>query len=158
MKRIIAMAVSAACLSALSLTASAAEIKPEQQIKYRQSGYSFMAWNMKKIGAQVVDNTVPFNKEQVKAAADVIAAVANSGMGALYTKDSAANVGNMKTAVKPEFFQKPDEVKAIAIEFTKAANELAKVAAGGDAGAIKVAFGKVGESCKKCHDSFKQKD
>ena len=42
--------------------------------------------------------------------------------------------------------------------FNKEANELAKVAATGDAAALKVQFGKVGETCKGCHDKFRQED
>ena len=42
--------------------------------------------------------------------------------------------------------------------FNKEANELAKVAASGDAAALKVQFGKVGETCKGCHDKFRKDD
>ena len=56
-------------------------LKPEEMIKYRKAGYSFMSWNMGKIKANL-DGT--FNKEQVIAAANVIAGTANSGMGALF--------------------------------------------------------------------------
>jgi cytochrome c556 len=40
--------------------------------------------------------------------------------------------------------------------FVKEANELQKVAATGDAAAIKAQFGKTGESCKACHDKFRK--
>ncbi len=39
--------------------------------------------------------------------------------------------------------------------FNKEANELAKVAESGDVAAIKVQFGKTGETCKACHDKFR---
>ena len=42
--------------------------------------------------------------------------------------------------------------------FNKEANELAKVAATGDAAAVKVQFGKLGQTCKGCHDDFRKKD
>jgi cytochrome c556 len=35
---------------------------------------------------------------------------------------------------------------------------MAKVAAGGDAAAVKTQFGKLGEACKACHDKFRQDD
>ena len=70
---------------ALSFAAAAqAQVKPEDQIKFRQSGYTFMGWNMGKIKGQVIDNPANYNKEQVIAAANAIAGIANSGMGALY--------------------------------------------------------------------------
>ena len=40
--------------------------------------------------------------------------------------------------------------------FNKEANELARVAATGDAAAIKAQFGKTGGTCKACHDAFRK--
>jgi cytochrome c556 len=144
---------------ALGLAAGAsAQMKPEDQIKARKSGYAFMAWNMGKIKGLVVDNPSSFNKDQVAAAANVIAATANSGMGALFGPGTDKDVGSQKTRVKAEFFQQTDEVKKLAVAFIKEANDLQKVAATGDAAAIKVQFGKTGESCKACHDKFRKDD
>lgn len=144
---------------ALSIAAGAsAQVKPEDQIKYRKAGYSFMSWNMGKIKAQVIDNPGSFNKDQVAAAANSIAATANSGMGALYGPGTDKDVGNQKTRVKPEFFKEQDEVRKVAMAFAKEANELQKVAATGDIAAIKAQFGKTGESCKACHDKFRKDD
>jgi cytochrome c556 len=122
-------------------------------IKTRKAGYSFMSWNMGKIKANV-DGT--FNKDQVVGAANAIAAIANSGMGALYGPGTEKDVGDQKTRVKPEFFQQQDKVKELATNFVKETNELAKVAATGDAAAIKAQFGKAGASCKACHDAFRK--
>ncbi len=134
---------------------AAAQVKPEDQIKFRKAGYSFMSWNMGKIKAQVVEGSVPFNKDQVAAAAAAIAGIANSGMGQLYGPGTDRDVGNQKTRVKPELFQNMEEVGKLAKNFNMAANDLAKVAADGDQATIKAAFGKLGESCKACHDKFR---
>ena len=128
-------------------------LKPEEMIKFRKSGYSFMSWNMGKIKANLDGN---FNKEQVIAAANVVAATANSGMGALFGPGTEKDAGNEKTRVKPEFFQQPEKVRELAMAFNKEANELAKVAAGGDPAAIKALFGKTGGTCKACHDAFRK--
>lgn len=138
--------------------AVAAEVKPEYLVKVRQSGYTFMAWNMGKIKAQVVENKVPFNKDEVANAANAIAALANSGMGALYAVGTEKATGWHETKALPEIFTDKEGVKKVAIAFNKEANELAKVAATGDAAAIKAQYGKVGEACKSCHDKFKAKD
>ena len=130
-------------------------MKPEDAIKYRQAGYSYMGWSMGKIKANLEGT---YNKDQVIAAANTIAAIANSGMGALYVPGSDKDVNGVKTRVKPEFFQKQQEVGKLAMAFNKEANELAKVAATGDAAAVKAQFGKVGGSCKACHDDFRIKD
>ena len=92
--------------AALSIAVGAsAQMKPEDMIKTRQAGYAFMGWNMGKIKAQVVDGSVPFNKEQVQAAANLIAATANSGMGALYGPGTDEGTGWHETRLKPEFFK-----------------------------------------------------
>lgn len=154
MKHKLILALAFAGVAAASVQAAG----PEDLIKYRQSGYAFMAWNMGKIKGQVIENPASFNKEQVIAAANAIAAIANSGMGALYAPGTETGKGWAPTRAKPEIFKKQDEVKKAAIAFNKEANELAKVAAGGDIAAIRAQFGKVGETCKGCHDDFRTED
>ena len=71
---------------------------------------------------------------KVAAAANVVAATANSGMGALFAPGTEKDVGDQKTRVKPEFFDPANKSKLneVALAFNKEANELAKVAATGD--------------------------
>ena len=141
---------------ALSIAAGAsAQVKPEDQIKYRKAGYSFMSWNMGKIKAQVIDGKEPYDQAKVAAAANAIAAIANSGMVALYSPDTTTAQLGKQTRLKPEFFDNLEEAGRIGGEFVKNANQLASVAAGNDQAAIKKAFGDVGGSCKSCHDKFR---
>ncbi|AVR87017.1 c-type cytochrome [Thauera aromatica] len=138
---------------ALSLaTAASAQVKPEDQIKFRQAGYSFMSWNMGKIKANLEGE---YNAKQVEAAANAIAAIAGSGMGALYGPGTEKDIGNLKTRVKPEFFQQMQNVGKLATDFNAAAANLAKVAASGDKAAVQKAFGATGETCKACHDKYR---
>ena len=127
-------------------------LKPEEMIKTRKAAYSFMSWNMGKIKANLDGS---FNQDQVVHAANAVAAVANSGLGALFGPGTDKEVGGEKTRVKPEFFQQQDKVREVAMNFNKEANELAKVAATGDKAAIQAQFGKTGATCKACHDSFR---
>jgi cytochrome c556 len=138
--------------ASISLSA-AAQMKVEDAIKIRQAGYRFMAWNMGKIDTNLKGE---FNADDVKNAASVIAATANSGMGALYPAGSDKGVGFHETAVKPEFFKNMTKVVELARNFNKEANELLKVAASGDKDVIKAQFGKVGGTCKACHDDFRK--
>lgn len=148
-----------ACTAGLLMAGAAgvamAQVSAEDQIKYRKAGYSYMAWNMGKIKAQVVDGSVAYDQKQVEAAANTIAAIANSGMGALYGPGTEQSVGNQKTRVKPEFFTDQAGVREVAVAFNQAANNLAQVAAAGDKDAIAKAFGQVGQSCKGCHDKYR---
>ncbi|MCX8145006.1 MAG: cytochrome c [Azovibrio sp.] len=145
----------AAALAVSGAAVAQQPLKPEEAIKYRQAGYAYMGWSMGKIKANLEGT---YNKEQVVAAANTIAAIANSGMGALYVPGSDKEVNGVKTRVKPEFFQKQQEVGKLAMAFNKEANELARVAATGDVAAVKAQFGKVGGTCKACHDDFRMKD
>ncbi len=145
--------IALALLSVSLVSGSAvAQVKPEDAIKFRQSGYTFMAWNMGRIKSNV-DGA--FNKDEVIKAANSIQAVANSGMGALYLPGTDKGKGWKDTRVKSELFTDKEGVGKVGMAFVKEANELAKVAATGDAAAVKVQFGKVGETCKGCHDKFR---
>jgi cytochrome c556 len=142
-------------LGAISLTLATtaiAQVKPEDQIHYRQAGYSFMSWNMGKIKANLEGQ---YDAKQVEAAANAIAGIANSGMGALFGPGTDKDIGGVKTNVKPEFFQNKEEVGKLAKDFIAAANNLSKVAASGDKSAVKKAFGDTGAACKACHDKFR---
>lgn len=148
MKKIVAALVLAGFAAGAS-----AQMKPEDAIKFRQSTYGFMAWNMGKIKASLEGT---YNKEEVAKAAHAIAVSANSGMGALYLPGTDKGTGWKETRLKSEFFSQQEEVGKIARAFNAAANELDKAAASGDAAAVKVAFGKTGEGCKACHDKFRK--
>lgn len=128
--------------------------KPEQLIKWRQSAYQVIAWNTGRVKANVEGT---YNKEDVIKAANTIAALANSGLGALFAPGTETGKGWKETAVKPELFtdKKAGEVAAA---FNKEANELARVAALGDVAQIKAQLGKLQGTCKACHDDFRKKD
>ena len=129
--------------------------KAEDQIRWRQSAYQTMAWNMARIKANVEGT---YNKDQVVEAANVVQAIANSKMGALFQPGTDKGKGWKETRVKPEFFkpESKDELGKLAGGYNKEANEMARVAATGDLGAIKTQFGKLGESCKACHEKFRK--
>ncbi|UCV20233.1 c-type cytochrome [Ferribacterium limneticum] len=134
---------------------AAAQVKVEDAIKFRQSGYGFMAWNMGRIKMNVEGGQ--FNKEEVIKAANAIQAIANSGMGALYVPGSDKGTGWEATRAKPGIFTDKENVGKLAMAFNKEANEMAKVAATGDAAAVGAQLGKLGGSCKGCHDDYKAK-
>ena len=121
-------------------------------IKYRQAGYKFMAWNTGRIKSNLEGS---YNRDEVVKASNAIAAIANSGMGALYAPGTEKAFGTVHTHVKPELFTDKEGVGKVAMAFNKEANELARVAAGGDAAVVKVQFGKLVESCKACHKDYR---
>lgn len=139
---------------ALAAGSAVAQIKPENAIKYRQSGYGFMAWNMTRIYTNVNGT---YNKEEVIKAANAIQAIANSGMGALFLPGTDKGTGWEPTRAKPEIWTEREKLGQVFGAFNKEANEMAKVAATGDAAAVKEQFGRLAKTCDNCHDNFKAK-
>jgi cytochrome c556 len=131
------------------------QLKPEEVIRYRKAGYTFMNWNMLKLKA-MLDGSAPFNKDQALAAATSINSTVNSGMAALFPAGSDKDAGSEKTRLKAEFFTQPDKLKEVAGAYRAAGGKLASAAATGDPALIKVAFDDMGKSCKGCHDAFRK--
>jgi cytochrome c556 len=128
--------------------------KPEQFIKWRQSSYQVLAWNTGRIKASLDGN---FNKDEVVKASTVIAAIAGSGLGALYPAGTDTGSGWHDTRAKPELFT-DKRVAELSGDFQREAVELSKVATGGDAASVKQQFGKLTKTCKACHDDYRIKE
>lgn len=128
--------------------------KPEQLIKWRQSAYQVLGWNVGRIKASLDGG---YDKDTVQKAANAIAAVAASGLGTLFVPGTDSGSGWHETRVRPELFT-DQRVAELAGDLVREANELNRVAAGGDAAAVKQQFGKLTKTCKACHDDFRQKD
>jgi cytochrome c556 len=154
LKRIVAPVLAIGALAAAATAIAQQGPKPEQLIKWRQSAYQVIAWNTGRVKANVDGQ---YNKEEVIKAANTIAAIANSGLGALYAPGTETGKGWHETAVKPELFT-DKKAAEVAGAFNKEANELAKVALAGDVGAVKAQLGKLQGTCKACHDDFRKKD
>lgn len=131
--------------------------KPEQLIKWRQSAFQVVAWNSGRIKASL-DTT--YNKDDVLKAANTIAAIANGGLGALFPASTERGKGWHETSAKPDLFAEANgaRVAELSAAFSREASELARVAAVGDATAVKEQFAKLNRSCKGCHDDFRAKD
>lgn len=127
----------------------------EEQIRARQSAYTFMSWNMHRIRDQVIDEEVPFNQAQVQAWANAIAAAANSNMGMMFGPDTLEGSGWKPTRLRPEFFQDMARTGEIATNFIQQANALAAAAETGDQAAIAAQFRQTADSCGACHRPFR---
>jgi cytochrome c556 len=129
--------------------------KPEQLIKWRQSAYQLIAWNNGRIKANVDGQ---YNKEEVVKAANTIASIATSGLGALFAAGTETGKGWHDTAAKPALFAAGSKAGEYSAAFAKEATELANLAATADQAHVKEQFGKLGRTCKACHDDYKAKD
>jgi cytochrome c556 len=154
-KTLVALAAVASTLAASAFAQAQQGPKPENLIKWRQSAFQIVAWNSGRIKASLDGQ---YNKDEVLRAANTIAAVANSGLGSLFAPGTEQGKGWHETSAKPEIFKDTKHFGELGANFAKEANELASLAAGGDAAAIKTQYGKLTRTCKACHDDFKAKD
>ena len=60
-----------------------------------------------------------------------------------------------KTGAKPEIWQKPADFAAKDRDFQGASKALQQAAARGDLAVIKASYGKLGGTCKACHDPYR---
>ena len=127
--------------------------KPEALIKWRQSAFQVVAWNSGRIKSSLDGG---YNKDQVLRSANVIAAIANSGLSSLFAAGTESGKGWHDTTIKPEAFTSTARFAELGGEFAKESNELVRVVSGGaDAAAVKEQFGKLQKTCKSCHDDFR---
>lgn len=154
MNKRLALVLAGGILSAGVLaTAYAAEGKPEDTVKYRQSVYNVIGWNFKPMGA-MVKGEIPFDAAAVARHAQYVEMMSKAlpegfakGTGPDAVKDTEA---------KPEIWTKPAEFDSKMKDFQVEAAKLAEVAKGGDEKTIKAQFGKTAETCKACHKEFRK--
>lgn len=154
MNKQLAMVLAGGVLGLGVLTvASAADQKPEDVVKYRQSVYTIIGWNFKPIGA-MVKGEVPFDAAAVARHAQYVEMMSKAAPEG-FAKGTGPDVVK-NTEAKPEIWAKPAEFKNKMDSFEQEAAKLAEVTKGGDEKAIKAQFGKTAETCKACHDEFRK--
>jgi cytochrome c556 len=152
-KTLLLAAIAAAALLSQAGASAQQAPKPENLIKWRQSAFQTVAWNSGRIKSSVEGT---YNKELVLKSANVIAALANSGLGSLFAAGTESGKGWHDTTAKAEVFSNGAHFGELGAEFAKESTELVRVvAAGSDAAVVKEQFGKLQHTCKSCHDDFR---
>lgn len=142
----------AAALVSLSAPAAAQFAKPEDAIKYRQSALSVMGTHFGRIGA-MVNGRVPFDAKVAADNADIVAVMAKlpwAGFG-----NGTETGGNTKA--KPEIWTEQVKFKENSEKMIVETVKLAAAAKTGNLDALKTSFAATADSCKTCHDAFRNK-
>jgi cytochrome c556 len=151
MSRSLLAATSLAALAGLvvSLPAAAQFQKPEDAIKYRQSAMALQGNHLGRVFA-MANGRVPFD---AKVAAEQIEIVAllNKLQFAAFVEGS--DKGNTKA--KAEIWGEKDKFAAAVAKSQEDVLKLAAAGRSGNLDQIKTAVGAVGQSCKACHDTFR---
>jgi cytochrome c556 len=140
-----------ATLLAAPLAAQAQFAKVEDAVKYRKSAFSLMGTHFGRIGA-VVKGEKPYDKAAVEADAAIVEMMSKLPWSAFPPGSDTAD-----SKAKPEIWKEQEKFKAASEKLQSEAAKLSAAAKSGDLGAIKTAFGAVGQSCKACHDNYRNK-
>ncbi len=150
MKHIVA-SIALITLVAVPFAAHAQFAKVEDAVKYRQSAFSVMGTHAGRVGA-VVKGDRPYDKAAVEHDVAIIETMSKLPWPAF---PAGSDLQNSKA--KPEIWKEQDKFKAASDKMQSEVSKLSAAAKSGDLNAIKVAFGAVGQSCKACHDNYRNK-
>jgi cytochrome c556 len=148
MKFAATLAIAAAAIT-LAVPASAQFAKPEDAVKYRQSAMFIMGQHFGRIGA-MVNGRAPYDP---KAAADSAELVAE--MAKLPWPGFAPNTDKLSQKAKSDIWAEPAKFKEAGEKLLDASTKLAAAAKTNNLDTLKTAFGNTAQTCKGCHDNFR---
>lgn len=148
MQRLLLAALSAAAM-ATALPAAAQFQKPEQAIKYRQSAMALQGSHFGRLYA-MANGKVPFDAKVAAEQIDIVALLNRLQFAAFVDGSDKGN-----TRAKPEIWSQKDKFAAAVSHSQDDVLKLVAAGKTGDLAQIKTAAGAVAESCKNCHDAFR---
>lgn len=149
--KLLASFVLAAATLTLVAPASAQFAKPEDAVKYRKNALFVMQQNFSRVAA-MAQGKIPFD---AKVAAES-AAVAEF-MSKLPWAGFGEGTDKGETKAKPEIWTEKAKFNEYADKMQAEMTKVAAAAKTGKLDAIKAAVGPAGESCKTCHDAYRNK-
>ena len=150
MKKLVACLLAASALT-LAVPASAQFSKPENAVKYRQSGMFMMGQNFYRV-VGMANGRIPFD---AKVAADS-AAVAEI-MSKLPWDGFVPGTNVGQTKAKPEIWANKVKFDDYAKKMQAEMSKLAVATKSGNLDSIKLAVRATGAACESCHDDFQDK-
>ncbi|MGJ7506127.1 c-type cytochrome [Variovorax sp. GT1P44] len=145
MKTLAPLILIATC-GGFSMAAAAQFAKTEDVIKYRQSA---MFVQGARLGAMAAGR-VPYDATAAMANAEVVAEISKlpwAGFGP----------GTEGGKAKPEIWQEQAKFKDLSERLMSDTQKLLVAAQAGNLDALKAAMGTLGETCKTCHDTFRNR-
>lgn len=136
-----------------ALPACAQFQKPDDAIKYRQAAFTVMGNHFGRIAA-MAQGRIPFD---AKAAADNAEIVAMMSKLPYTAFGEGTDKGGIPTRAKAEIWKEGPKFKEAAEKMQAEVAKLQVAAQSGNLDQVKAAVGGVGQSCKACHDTYREK-
>lgn len=149
--KILACVALAATLVTLTAPASAQFAKAEDAIKYRKSALFVMSQHFGRLGA-MVNGKIPFDAKAAADNADVVASMAKLPWAAFGPETDLG-----ETRAKPEVWSQAAKFKENNEKLMADTVKLAAAAKTGNLDSLKAAFSATANTCKACHDTFREK-
>jgi cytochrome c556 len=149
MKRLLLAATVAAGLAA-SLPAAAQFQKPEDAVKYRQSGMFLLANHFGRVAA-MANGRAPYDAAQATANAELAATLSRLPFAGFVE----GTAGSKKGEASSKIWSNRSTFDSGATKMEEAIAKLVAAAKTNSLDQIKPAVGEVGKTCKGCHDEFR---
>jgi cytochrome c556 len=139
-------------MATLSTSASAQFAKPEDAIKYRQNALYVLSQHFGRIGA-MTSGKVPFDARFAADSAAIVSEMAKLPWAGFV--QGTEKGGNSKA--RAEIWTEQEKFRESSDKMQADSLKLAAVAKTGDLAALKTAFGAAAETCKSCHEAFRNR-
>jgi cytochrome c556 len=151
------LALTAAAVLTAALPASAQTTappspfaKPEDAVKYRKAAFTLMGAHFGRVGA-MAQGRVPFDSTAAAANADLVVALSKLPYAGFIEGTHNTDKGGPKQNIWTERAKFDEAAKKMQDEVTK----LAAAARTNNLDNLKAAFGNAANSCKACHDNYR---
>jgi len=146
-------AVVAGAAALLTAGITAAAVKPEAAIHYRQSVYTMIGWNFVPM-VDMIKNKTPWDSTEFAKHADRIAFLTPQLLeGFPQGSDKGAD-----TEAKPDIWKNMDDFKSKMSDLVRETKNLSDVARTGDEAMTREQFKKTAHACKSCHDKYRSEE
>jgi cytochrome c556 len=138
-----------AATALLALPAHAQFAKPEDAVKYRQSSLSVIGTHFSRIGA-MANGRAPYDAKAAVDNAEIVATLARlpwAGFG--------PGTDKLSNKAKPEIWTEQAKFKDHADKMVAETAKLLAAAKTNNLDNLKASFGATAQTCKACHDAFR---
>jgi cytochrome c556 len=141
----------AAILASQGSLSQAAFTRPADAIKYRQAAFQVMSFHSQRIGGMAKGER-PFDKVVCSQDAAIIELLATQMEAAF-----PAGTEMAPSKAKPEVWQDAAQFRQKMEDLKSSARKLSEATRSGDQNNIRAAFNQTAQSCKSCHEGFRNR-